>query len=78
MTRRRRTEPTPAAPLPLEAIPYALMDAGQTAVFLGTTPATLADWRHDGLGPPYAKIGALVRYQLRALQHWVESRTVPG
>jgi len=76
MTRRRAPRTTEPALLPAEVMPYVLMDPKQTASFLGTTPATLADWRNDGLGPPYCKVGALVRYQFRNLQAWLNDRMV--
>ena len=31
---------------------------------IGTTPATLRRWRHEGRGPRYARIGSNIRYQI--------------
>jgi Helix-turn-helix domain len=36
---------------------------------------TLANWRHNGEGPKYVKIGGRILYTLRAVQEWEEKRT---
>jgi hypothetical protein len=38
--------------------------------------ATLADWRFRGVGPPFVKVGKLVRYPLDALDAWIAARLV--
>jgi predicted DNA-binding transcriptional regulator AlpA len=79
MTRRRSNMNSEPTTLPAEVVPFVLLDVKQAAAFLGTTVNTLADWRTDGIGPPYVKIGYLVKYQCRDLHQWVQSRTVnPG
>jgi predicted DNA-binding transcriptional regulator AlpA len=37
---------------------------------------TLQKWRLNGEGPPYVKVGALVRYRRSDLEAWLASRTV--
>lgn len=37
---------------------------------------TLANWRYLGRGPAYIKDGHCVRYPSRALQAWLDQRTV--
>ena len=52
------------------------VDRKEAARLLGIRPATLADYAIRGCGPPFAKIGRSIRYPLRGLQQWAESRTV--
>ena len=40
----------------------------------GTNPATLANWRSQGIGPPFVKIGGRVYYPEHLLDEWVTSR----
>ena len=37
---------------------------------------TFAHWRNEGRGPAYVKLGRRVAYSGRALNEWLESRTV--
>ena len=39
-----------------------------------TNPATLANWRSQGIGPPYVKIGGRVFYPEHLFDEWLESR----
>jgi len=36
---------------------------------------TLANWRHNGEGPKYVKIGGRILYRLSAVTAWEEKRT---
>lgn len=36
----------------------------------------LQKWRQRGEGPPYIKVGRLVRYSRRALARWLEAQTI--
>ena len=38
--------------------------------------STMAHWRSEGRGPAYVKIGSRVAYSGRALNEWLEARTV--
>lgn len=53
-----------------------LLDEKQAAAFLSITPGTLSVWRSTGRWAlPYLKIGGAVRYDRRALEVWLASRT---
>ncbi|BBO92068.1 helix-turn-helix transcriptional regulator [Desulfosarcina ovata] len=40
---------------------------------------TLRNWRHQGTGPPYHKMGRCVRYDRKDIDAWVAStRVVPS
>jgi predicted DNA-binding transcriptional regulator AlpA len=44
---------------------------------LKISPETLAQWRSQGRGLPYVKLGRnLVRYEASALNTWIERHTV--
>ena len=46
---------------------------------IGLDHRTLEQWRYQGKGPPYLKVGRQVRYRLSDLQLWLEGRRVlPG
>jgi len=66
----------PAVVVPRDVAPPTLLDTKETAKLLGIEVKTLCGWRVDGVGPPYTKIGHLVRYQISDLQAWVDSRKV--
>ena len=64
-------------PLPHElALTAHNRDERFAAAFLGTKTETLRTWRKRGIGPPWRKIGKLVRYSLTELIAWVKSQ--PG
>lgn len=52
-----------------------LLDSDQTAAALGVAVNTLNNWRSRKEGPPYSKIGHLVRYPSDMLAQWIESNT---
>jgi hypothetical protein len=54
----------------------ALQSEEPIAEMLDVEPKTLQAWRHRGGGPPYIKVGRLVRYDPIAVRRWVEARTV--
>ena len=47
-----------------------LMTTEQVGELLGLKPATLVDWRHDGKGPRWYKMGRLTRYKLSDVLKW--------
>jgi uncharacterized protein YjcR len=51
-----------------------LLDPPTTARVLGVSPRTLEAWRARDGGPPYVRIGALVRYAQADLERWLEGR----
>lgn len=50
-----------------------LVNEIEAARYLGLSPRTMQAWRVRGDGPPYAKLGAAVRYDLDVLAAWVAS-----
>lgn len=50
-----------------------LMTQEEVAEYLSISPANLERWRCYGGGPPYIKIGRLVRYRYSDLRAYIES-----
>jgi predicted DNA-binding transcriptional regulator AlpA len=48
----------------------------QLAKALDVQPQTPAAWRTRNQGPPYLKIGKLVRYRPSLVKEWLETRVV--
>ncbi|GAB5388408.1 MAG: hypothetical protein Alpg2KO_13760 [Alphaproteobacteria bacterium] len=48
-----------------------LLDQHQTAKYLALSPKTLANWRTQGKGPEYHKIGGRIRYRQSDLDAYV-------
>jgi len=46
----------------------------EAALYIGLSPATLAKWRCLGGGPPFAKLGRAVVYELRDLDAWCSAK----
>ena len=46
----------------------------EAARFTGVPTRTLERWRYEGVGPPFLKLNALVRYDTRALERWMQAR----
>jgi hypothetical protein len=56
-----------------------LLDTAAAATVVGVAPQTLTKWRCEGSGPPYFKVGSLVRYDRGAVERWRDARiVVPG
>lgn len=53
-----------------------LVDTKRAAEILATTPGRLAEWRYEGKGPVYVKIGRAVRYPLPELEKYLADNTV--
>lgn len=51
-----------------------LVDETEASRMLGTSVRTLQKWRYRGGGPPFVKLGRLVRYDVEDLTEWVEAR----
>lgn len=49
-----------------------LIDDHQAADLLAIKPQTLRKWRMLGTGPDFVKIGRITRYQVSALNRWIE------
>lgn len=48
----------------------------EVAAHLRKSPKTLRNWRCDGVGPPYLKVGGGVLYRWREVEKWLTSQTV--
>lgn len=53
-----------------------LLTQQQVSEVLQIKVGTLQNWRADGEGPPFVKIGGAVRYRRQDLDQWIESRVV--
>lgn len=51
--------------------PGDLVTTEEAAKIIGSTPATMAVWRHQGRGPKFCKIQRSVRYYLPHLKEFV-------
>jgi predicted DNA-binding transcriptional regulator AlpA len=50
----------------------------EVEVVYGFSKKTLRNWRLLGRGPVFKKIGSSVRYDIRALEAWIESLPTGG
>jgi hypothetical protein len=56
---------------------HELLDEHETATELKASVGTLRNWRCSRLGgPPYIKVGRLVRYRRSDLVKWLDHQTV--
>lgn len=53
-----------------------LLDTEGASALLGCSAAALAKFRTERRGPPYVRVGKLVRYRRADLTRWVQSRRV--
>jgi predicted DNA-binding transcriptional regulator AlpA len=51
-----------------------LLTNGETASLIGLKSSTLEVWRWQGKGPPYCKIGRLVRYAECDVLVWLDAQ----
>ena len=49
-----------------------IYDNKGAATYVGLKPPTMRKWRRERKGPPYIKIGRLVRYRQRDLDAFLE------
>lgn len=50
------------------------MKTPEAATYLNVQPATLEQWRWNGRGPRFVKIGRSVRYRIADLEAFLDSR----
>ena len=55
--------------------PRTLLIPEQAAAYLSVKLQTLANWRSEGRGPKFVRVGKLIRYRLGALDAWIESQS---
>jgi len=54
--------------------PVALLTPDEVARRLRVSPRTVKDWRSEGVGPPFIRLGRRrVRYSLMDLNDWLET-----
>lgn len=46
------------------------------AAYLATTTGTLANWRCNGRGPDFVRLGSSIRYRLSALDTYIDRNTI--
>ena len=59
----------------LQCSPPMLLRPTEAARALGLNVQTLANFRHDGRGPSFVKLGSAVRYDADALRKYCEANT---
>lgn len=60
---------------------HAVVGSAEAARMLGISPRTLANWRAQGRGPAYVRLGksrSPVLYRVGDIESWLESRLVGG
>lgn len=55
---------------------HELLTTEEAADYLTVTAAVLRRWRLLGDGPPYVKLGSLVRYDRAKLDRWIDGQEV--
>lgn len=51
-----------------------LWSVEQVSSMLGVAVATMYDWRYDGKGPRWIKVGRYLRYRPSEVRAWLEAR----
>ncbi|MFC3711206.1 helix-turn-helix transcriptional regulator [Sphingoaurantiacus capsulatus] len=52
------------------------LDTASASRMCGIAESTLEKWRVAGMGPPFLKLGKLVRYSRQDLEAWLNARRV--
>jgi len=55
-----------------------LMDPSEVGEYLGVPTGTLANWRYQGRGPAFVRVGRHVRYRAEDVGEWLAKRAVGG
>jgi predicted DNA-binding transcriptional regulator AlpA len=55
-----------------------LLKSKELAILLGFQESTLRQWRTEGIGPPYLRLGRRVRYNADAVNAWLDAHQVDG
>jgi predicted DNA-binding transcriptional regulator AlpA len=56
--------------------PTDLLDEKRLCAELAISPITATKWRARNAGPPFIKVGRLVRYRRADVEAWLAARTV--
>lgn len=67
-----------ATTLPEELRQYRALSTTEAAEILGLAPRTLENWRGQGQGPNWLKVGRSVGYRLADLITWRDAHLVGG
>jgi predicted DNA-binding transcriptional regulator AlpA len=71
--------PAPRPPMAVPANTNAsskFLDERQLCDELGISPVTATKWRGNAEGPPFIRVGRLIRYARAAVEGWLAERTV--
>lgn len=63
----------------LENTPTLSVNANEAAAMLGVSPRTLANWRTQGIGPAFVRVGAVhsrTLYRVDDLRAWLDANRV--
>lgn len=71
-----RRDPGRARVRSTSAVDGPLIDEKQLCADLGISPVTATKWRAKAAGPPFIKVGRLVRYRRADVEAWLASRTI--
>ena len=52
-------------------LPERLVSPSQVARFLAVEVETLDGWRRRGVGPPWYRLGRVIRYRLNEVEDWI-------
>ncbi|MDB4963442.1 MAG: phage transcriptional regulator AlpA [Myxococcales bacterium] len=52
------------------------LDEKRFCTVLGISPVTATKWRAKAKGPPFIRVGRLIRYRRTDVDSWLASRTV--
>ena len=63
-------------PLPAELEKFRSVSERVASPLLGVSLSTLRNWRCQGVGPPYLKLGRKVSYELVLLLAWRDEQRV--
>ncbi len=71
----------PPTTFDVEALPDAvvmtpLLTPDQVSHYLGVPLGTLANWRYQGRGPAFVRLGRHVRYRATDVAKWISSQLV--
>lgn len=61
----------PVEPRPLNEM-APLLSPEQVSDYLGVPLGTLANWRYQGRGPTYLRVGRHVRYRAQDVTQWID------
>ncbi len=62
----------------MEDAPLCMLNERQTARTLSVSVAALRRWRREGRGPQFTRCERCIRYELRAIQRFVEENSSPS